>query len=98
MRPPTGHGFRCVRLTRVHGTLRRSGDKGNYNWASGGCSILSEFGTLDLEFQYLSDLTGDEQYRNRVLKIRDTLNRMEKTDGMYPVYLQPTTGHWGIRT
>lgn len=38
----------------------------NYVWASGGCSILSEFGTLSLEFDYLSDLTGNQIYSQKV--------------------------------
>ncbi len=30
----------------------------NFAWASGGSSILSEFGTLHMEFAYLSEVTG----------------------------------------
>lgn len=41
----------------------------NYGWALGGKAILSEFGTLHLEFLYLSELTGDPVYRNKVIKI-----------------------------
>ena len=40
----------------------------NYNWASGGCSILAEFGTLSLEFEYLSDLTGNPVFSEKVKK------------------------------
>ncbi len=35
----------------------------NFGWASGGSSILSEFGTLHMEFAYLSDITGNPTYR-----------------------------------
>ena len=38
----------------------------NYGWASGGQSILAEFGTLHLEFTYLSRITGDPVYANKV--------------------------------
>jgi mannosyl-oligosaccharide alpha-1,2-mannosidase len=31
----------------------------NFGWASGGSSILSEFGTLHMEFAYLTEITGD---------------------------------------
>lgn len=41
----------------------KTGSSKNYGWASGGCSILSEVGTLHLEFAYLSDVTGDPVYR-----------------------------------
>jgi mannosyl-oligosaccharide alpha-1,2-mannosidase len=38
----------------------------NYGWASGGASILAEFGSLQLEFEYLSDITGDRKYYDKV--------------------------------
>uniref|UniRef100_A0A183CDP7 alpha-1,2-Mannosidase n=1 Tax=Globodera pallida TaxID=36090 RepID=A0A183CDP7_GLOPA len=38
----------------------KTGRTGNYGWASGGCSILSELGSLELEFNYLSRLTGNQ--------------------------------------
>lgn len=69
----------------------------NYGWASGGSSILSEFGTLHLEFAYLSDVTGDPVYRERVMNIRQLLKDIEKPNGLYPNYLNPKTGKWGQR-
>jgi mannosyl-oligosaccharide alpha-1,2-mannosidase len=38
----------------------------NWNWAAGGCAILSELGTMHLEFQYLSQLTGNDVYLQKV--------------------------------
>lgn len=43
-----------------------SGAGRNWGWASGGCSILAEFGTLHLEFAYLTHLTGDRTYIDKV--------------------------------
>jgi mannosyl-oligosaccharide alpha-1,2-mannosidase len=40
----------------------------NYGWVSGAGSILSEFGSLHLEFLYLSELTGNPIYRQKVKK------------------------------
>lgn len=48
---PTGIPYALVNM--------RSGTAKNFGWASGGSSILSEFGTLHMEFAYLSDITGD---------------------------------------
>ena len=45
----------------------------NYAWASSGCSILAEFGTLSLEFQYLSDLTGNKIFAEKVKKINNSI-------------------------
>ena len=43
----------------------------NYGWASGGQSILAEFGTLHLEFTYLSRITGDPVYAAKVSSYLD---------------------------
>lgn len=69
----------------------------NYNWASGSSSILSEFGTLHLEFSYLSDITGNPVYKKKVENIRMILKELEKPKGLYPNYLNPKTGKWGQR-
>ena len=42
------------------------GNTKNWGWASGGSSILSEFGSLHLEFQYLTYLTGNPIYLEKV--------------------------------
>ncbi|GJQ84617.1 hypothetical protein Trydic_g10226 [Trypoxylus dichotomus] len=73
----------------------KSGGSKNYGWASGGSSILSEFGTLHLEFAYLSDVTGNSVFRNKVDHIRQHLQGLEKPKGLYPNYLNPKTGNWG---
>lgn len=69
----------------------------NYGWASGGSSILSELGTLHLEFVYLSDITGNPVYKERVMNIQQILKEIEKPKGLYPNYLNPKTGKWGQR-
>lgn len=84
---PTGIPHALVNLENGHSK--------NYQWASGGASILSEFGTLQLEFTYLSDVTNDPIYRQKVEKIRDVLKRLTKPNGLYPNYLNPKTGRWG---
>lgn len=68
-------------------------NKRNYNWASGSCSILAEFGSLSLEFNYLSDLTGKEIYRNKVNKIFKVLEKVED-NGLYYNYINPNSGKW----
>lgn len=68
----------------------------NYGWARDS-NILSEFGTLHLEFAYLSDVTGNRTYRDRVLKIRQVLKDIEKPNGLYPNYFNPQTGQFSSR-
>ncbi|XP_036318435.1 mannosyl-oligosaccharide alpha-1,2-mannosidase IA isoform X2 [Rhagoletis pomonella] len=73
----------------------RTGVSRNYGWASGGSSILSEVGTLHCEFVYLSDITGNPLYRERVQTIRQVLKEIEKPKGLYPNFINPKTGKWG---
>ncbi|VDK71854.1 unnamed protein product [Cylicostephanus goldi] len=44
----------------------KTGSAKNYGWANGGCSILSEFGSLQLEFDYLTNVTGNKVFSEKV--------------------------------
>lgn len=72
-----------------------TGASKNYAWASSSASILAEFGTMSLEFNYLSDVTGNPIFRQKVEKINQVLRQAERSDGLYPNYLNPKTGRWG---
>lgn len=84
---PTGIPFALWHIANKKGR--------NWGWASGGCSVLAEFGTLHLEFAYLSNITGNNIYLDKVVKIRDKLQSMSRPNGLYPNYLNPKTGKWG---
>ncbi|XP_041106964.1 mannosyl-oligosaccharide 1,2-alpha-mannosidase IA-like isoform X2 [Polyodon spathula] len=73
----------------------KSGIGRNWPWASGGSSILAEFGTLHLEFMHLSQLSGNPVFAEKVMNIRKVLNRLDKPQGLYPNYLNPNSGQWG---
>lgn len=53
---------------------------------------------MQLEFAYLSAVTGNPIYLEKVLKVREVLQKLDKPDGLYPNYLNPKTGKWGQRT
>uniref|UniRef100_A0A7N8XHY1 alpha-1,2-Mannosidase n=2 Tax=Mastacembelus armatus TaxID=205130 RepID=A0A7N8XHY1_9TELE len=73
----------------------KSGIGRNWPWASGGSSILAEYGTLHLEFIHLSKLSGNPEFAQKVMNIRKVLNRLDKPQGLYPNYLNPNSGQWG---
>lgn len=50
---------------------------------------------MHLEFVYLSYLTGKSIYRDKVVKIRNYLDKIEKKNGLYYNYLNPQSGKWG---
>ncbi|EYC36948.1 hypothetical protein Y032_0841g2629 [Ancylostoma ceylanicum] len=64
----------------------------NYGWANGGSSILAEFGSLHLEFTYLSHIAKAPIFAKKVKKIRDVLDRAEKVNGLYSNYVNSDTG------
>ncbi|XP_055342948.1 mannosyl-oligosaccharide alpha-1,2-mannosidase IA-like [Paramacrobiotus metropolitanus] len=84
---PTGIPYAILDLKRK--TMK------NYGWASGGASILAEFGSLHLEFEYLAEMTGKSIYLEKVQRIRNHLQSIDKPKGLYPNYLNPQTGKWG---
>uniref|UniRef100_A0A4W4ESQ7 alpha-1,2-Mannosidase n=1 Tax=Electrophorus electricus TaxID=8005 RepID=A0A4W4ESQ7_ELEEL len=73
----------------------KSGIGRNWPWASGGSSILAEYGTLHLEFMHLGRLSGKPVFAEKVMNIRKVLNRLDKPQGLYPNYLNPNSGQWG---
>ncbi|XP_076820198.1 mannosyl-oligosaccharide 1,2-alpha-mannosidase IA-like [Clavelina lepadiformis] len=87
----TKTGIPYAMINPVTGKVR------NWGWAPGGSSILSEVGTLHLEFAMLSKITGDKTYLEKVIKIREFLRKADKPNGLYPNYLNPQTGAWGQR-
>ncbi|TPX63735.1 hypothetical protein SpCBS45565_g06392 [Spizellomyces sp. 'palustris'] len=66
---------------------------GHFNLSSGqagghmGASVnLAEIGTLQLEFQYLSDVTGNPIYAQKALHVYDVLHDAERPmKGLYPL-------------
>jgi len=84
---PTGIPYALINM--------RTGTAKNFGWASGGSSILSEFGTLHMEFAYLSDITGNPKYVKAVEKVRTVVATAERPKTLYPNYLNPKTGKWG---
>ena len=68
----------------------------NYKWANAGCSILSEMGTLHLEFGSLTHITHDSQFLNIVMDIRNYLNKMERPESrIWYNFINPQNGAWG---
>ena len=59
----------------------------NWSWASGGCSILAEIGTLHLEYSELTHQFKDQSYLDKVMKVRDILKGMPRP-GMWLNFIQ----------
>lgn len=68
-----------------------------FPWIYGGSSILSEVGSLYLEFHYLSNVTGNQDYVQRGEKVRNLLDSIAKPEGLYYNYINPKTGKFGQR-
>ncbi|GAB5586151.1 hypothetical protein Unana1_01051 [Umbelopsis nana] len=63
----------------------------------GGASVLAEVGTVQLEFNRLSDITGDPKYRQagqKVIDYFDTKVSGQHPKGLYPIFIDPESGNF----
>ena len=60
-----------------------------------GQSILSEFGTLSMEFAYLSDITGNLKYVNKIDKVQEVIenfNANGRHSSSFPLFWDTRSG------
>jgi len=50
-------------------------------------AVLSELGTLQLEFRYLAALTGKRKYADMVEKVILSMETIQPAHGLYPIYI-----------
>ncbi|KVH89422.1 mannosyl-oligosaccharide 1,2-alpha-mannosidase MNS3 [Cynara cardunculus var. scolymus] len=62
--------------------------------APDGLSSTSEASTLQLEFNYLSFLTGDPKYSFESMKVLEHMKTLPKVEGLVPIYISPTSGEF----
>lgn len=82
---PTGIPYASVNL--------KTG-KGVKNHVDNGASSTAEVSTLQLEFKYLSKLTGESLYWEKVEHIMKVLDDNHPQDGLVPIYVHPETGKY----
>jgi len=61
---------------------------------TGGNAILSELGTLQVEFRYLSKHTGNKEYGRKATKVFEILKDKPTTDGLAPIYVSINNGNF----
>ena len=59
----------------------------NTGWHSAS-AILSELGTLQLEFRFLSQATGKKEYATKALRVIDIMEKMRLPNGLYYLYVK----------
>lgn len=62
--------------------------------APDGLSSTSEVSTLQLEFNYLTSLTGDPRYSTESMKVLEHLRTLSKTEGLVPIFISPNSGEF----
>ncbi|GHJ87270.1 hypothetical protein NliqN6_3672 [Naganishia liquefaciens] len=82
---PSGVPYSLVNLAERVGLP----DKDNNNMAS-----LAEAGTLQLEFKYLSHLTGDYTYWDKVERVSAIIASQTPREGVNPIFIRPDTGQF----
>lgn len=67
--------------------------KGISSHADGGSSSLAEATTVQLEFKYLANLTGEKDYWDNVEKVMEVVDvGSDETDGLKSIFISPQTG------
>jgi len=56
--------------------------------APGGLSSTSEVSTLQLEFNYLSQISGDQKYSLEAMKVMEHMKTLPKIEGLVPIYIR----------
>jgi mannosyl-oligosaccharide alpha-1,2-mannosidase len=69
----------------------QSGAGGNPGW-TGGSSILSELGTLQVEFRYLGHAAARPEFARKAEAVIEALDRVKPAHGLYPIYVSPDSG------
>lgn len=62
--------------------------------APGGLSSTAEVSTVQLEFNYLSELSGDPKYGLEAMKTLQHMKTLPKFEGLVPIYISPQTGQF----
>ncbi|XP_028764359.1 mannosyl-oligosaccharide 1,2-alpha-mannosidase MNS3 [Neltuma alba] len=62
--------------------------------APGGLSSTSEVSTVQLEFNYLSSVSGDQKYSVEAMKTLDHMKTLPKVEGLVPIYISPHSGQF----
>lgn len=62
--------------------------------APGGLSSTSEVSTLQLEFNYLSSVSGDQKYGLEAMKVMEHIKTLPKVEGLVPIYISPDSGQF----
>ena len=60
----------------------------------GGASSTAEAGTLQLEFKYLSKLTGESHFWEKAEKVIEIIDDQHREDGLLPIFIYANTGQF----
>jgi hypothetical protein len=63
----------------------KDGAASNIGW-TGGNIILSEFGTLQIEFRYLAKVANRPEFAAKVEHVFDIMNQISPANGLFPYY------------
>ncbi|KAL6619573.1 hypothetical protein ACP70R_034712 [Stipagrostis hirtigluma subsp. patula] len=62
--------------------------------APDGLSSTSEASTLQLEFSYLSRVSGDPKYDREAMKVLEHMRTLPTVEGLVPIYINPSSGQY----
>ena len=83
----------AVRLKLPSWTCTCSGDTTRPHWfPCGNCVSLAEVGSLSLEFEYLSAITGDKTYAALTRRVNELVLSQRRIGGLIPNFMDLNSG------
>ena len=92
---PSGVPFGSVDISGAAGGGGRGGGQ-NAGW-TGNAAVLSELGTLQVDFRYLSEMTGDPSFATLANRAFDLMCSKSPPHGLYPIYVRTESGGFSTR-
>ncbi|CAM6100570.1 unnamed protein product [Calypogeia fissa] len=71
-----------------------SARKAHPAYNDGGASSTAEVATLQMEFWYLSQVSGDPKYGKAAMKVYEHIKGLHKEQGLVPIFISPTSGQF----
>lgn len=75
------------------GRVNLKSGSGGGGW-SGGAAVLSELGTLQVEFRNLAYATKDLHFETKSMKVMQLMNRHRSPTGLYPIKISQADGRF----
>lgn len=81
----------CARTTIVNSSLCPAARAPAISRQAAAATLLPPC-CVQVEFRYLSEITGDPKYAQKANKVFDIMSKLHVADGLFPIFFNPSSG------